>query len=218
MPCILLILAHPDDESFYAAGTIGKHIQAGIRVAVLCATRGERGSTADLCSIEELPRVREAELRAAALRLGIAAHDVHFLDYEDQKVALAAPGQIRREIAQVIRRLQPEVVITFNPNEPRQHVDHVAIARFAMGAVTEAPVPAVLWIAGFQNRPDIDYLIDIRPHRSTKEAALRAHKTQWPGLGRFFFNGDKPAETFRFEAFHVGVGPRPPNRPAASLL
>ena len=218
MRCILLILAHPDDESFYAAGTIANLIAAGVRVVIVCATRGERGATADLCSIDELPKIREAELRAAAAELGIAAHDVHVLDYEDQKVSFAAPDEMQQVLASFIRRLEPDAVITFDPNQPRQHVDHLAVARFAMDAVSAARVAKVLWIAGFENGPDVDYLIDIRPHRSVKEAALRAHRTQWPGLRRFFFNGREPAQTFRFEAFQLGVGERPARRPADSLL
>ena len=71
MAGLLLLFAHPDDESFFVAGTIARYSSAGVSVALVCATRGERGSTADLCAIEELPRVREAELGDAARILGI---------------------------------------------------------------------------------------------------------------------------------------------------
>src|SRR5437868_8695371 len=70
VPSLLFILAHPDDETFFAAGTIAKYIDAGVRVYIVCATRGERGATADLCPVEELPQVREAELRDADRVLG----------------------------------------------------------------------------------------------------------------------------------------------------
>jgi N-acetylglucosamine malate deacetylase 2 len=218
MGCILLILAHPDDETFYAGGTIAKYAGAGERVAIVCATRGQRGSTAGLCSIEELPAVREGELRQAAARLGVADSDVHVLEYEDQKVAEAEPKDIHALLSGFIRRLHPTVVITFNPSEPNQHTDHLAVGRFAMEAAAALLPQRVVWIAGFENNPGVDYLIDIAPHRNSKEAALRAHRTQWPGLRRFFFDGGKPNRRLNFEAFRTGAGPAPARGPVAVLL
>src|SRR5438105_5647938 len=84
---LLFVLAHPDDETFLAGGTIAKYAQAGVRVAVVCGTRGERGSTADLCPIDALPAQRESELREAARILGIA--EVELLGYVDQQLAAA---------------------------------------------------------------------------------------------------------------------------------
>jgi LmbE family N-acetylglucosaminyl deacetylase len=86
---IVLLLAHPDDESF-ASGTIAQMAEEGVRVGLLCATRGERGSTGDLWTVEELPRVREAELREAARLIGI--HDLEFLPFEDPAVGARACG------------------------------------------------------------------------------------------------------------------------------
>src|SRR5919201_1212405 len=65
---ILLLYAHPDDESFMAAGTVATYRARGVRVALVCATTGQGGSTGDpplASSREELGVVREAELRAA---------------------------------------------------------------------------------------------------------------------------------------------------------
>src|SRR5215469_7836282 len=95
MPGLLFIFAHPDDETF-SAGTIAKYATAGVEVGLICATRGERGSTGDLCSIDELPRVREAEVREAARILGVRR--VEMLPYEDQKLWTAPIEDIRRRI------------------------------------------------------------------------------------------------------------------------
>src|SRR5580765_7561909 len=78
-PRILLVFAHPDDESFVAAGLSRRYADAGAEIALVTATRGEAGSRGDppLCTVEELPAVRESELRAAAAILGIA--DVQML-------------------------------------------------------------------------------------------------------------------------------------------
>jgi LmbE family N-acetylglucosaminyl deacetylase len=241
MRSILFIFAHPDDESFYAGGTIAKWIHSGARVVLICATRGQRGSTADLCTIEDLPSVREAELRAAAQHLGIAEPDLHVLDFEDQRVATAPPNEIRQILVSFLRKEKPDVVVTFDPNGVNQHPDHVAIARFATDAMAAAADPRwyqldgsphavklVLWTSPvpvfalgekpeLTNEPGIDYLIDITSHAAAKEAALACHCTQWPGLRRVFFIDRNPTESLRYEAFRVGSGPRPLVSPQRDL-
>jgi LmbE family N-acetylglucosaminyl deacetylase len=241
MRSILFIFAHPDDESFYAGGTIAKYIDAGARIALICATRGQRGATADLCTIEDLPNVREAELHAATRTLGVADSDVHVLSFQDQQVATAPPHEIRQILMSIIRKVKPEVVITFDPNGVNQHPDHVAIARFATDAIAASADPRwypadggphavklVLWTPPvpvfalgekpeLRNEPGIDYLIDITSHSAAKQAALASHRTQWPGLRRVFFVDRNPAESLRYEAFRVGSGPRPPTTPQSHL-
>src|SRR4051812_15774860 len=110
---LLFVYAHPDDETFFCAGTIAKYAAEGVKIGVICATRGERGSTSDLCSIDELPRVREAELRDAAAVLGVS--EVQMLPYVDQQLWTAPEDEIRGSIVTVIRRLRPQVVVTFDP-------------------------------------------------------------------------------------------------------
>src|SRR4051812_41533921 len=211
MGSFVLLLAHPDDETFFAAGTIAQCVAEGVRGGLLCGTRGERGSTGDLCSIEELPRVREAELREAAGILGI--HEVELLPFEDQQLARAPMDEVRRAVVRMLRRLRPEVVFTFDPDGANQHTDHMAMSRFAMDGIAAAAdarwypeegaahtVERVLWpstvrvwelgqVADAANEPGIDYRIDIRRYRGVKEAALRAHRTQWRGVGEVFLGG-----------------------------
>ena len=69
---ILCVFAHPDDESFMAAGVACKYAEEGARVALVTATLGEEGGAGDppVCTKEELPAVREAELRRAVEILG----------------------------------------------------------------------------------------------------------------------------------------------------
>jgi LmbE family N-acetylglucosaminyl deacetylase len=233
----VLLLAHPDDETFFAAGTIAKCVAEGMRVGLLCATRGERGATGDLCTIEELPRVREAELREVARILGI--QDLEFLPIEDQQLARAPMDQVRRAVVGLVRRLRPEIVFTFDPDGANQHTDHMAISRFAMDGIAAAADPRwypeegaahtvdrVLWpatvrvwelgqLADPANQPGLDYLIDIRRYREVKEAVLRAHRTQWPGLSRLFLAHPTAME---WECFRNAYGPRPAKVPAASIF
>src|SRR5215467_2192936 len=135
----VLLLAHPDDESFFAAGTIAQMAEEGVRVGLLCATRGERGSTGEVCTIEELPRVREAELREAARLIGI--HDLEFLPFQDKQLASAPVDAVREAVVRMLRRLRPEVVFTFDPDGANQHPDHIAMSRFAMDGIAASADP-----------------------------------------------------------------------------
>jgi LmbE family N-acetylglucosaminyl deacetylase len=130
---LLFFLAHPDGETFIAGGTISKYAAAGVEIDVLCATRGERGKTGDICPRDDLPRVREAEVRDAAQILGI--RHLEILSYQDQMLASAPPDEIRRTMVAALRRQRPEIAITFDPNGMNLHPDHIAISRFASDAV-----------------------------------------------------------------------------------
>ena len=140
-PRILLVFAHPDDESFVAAGLSRRYADAGAHVALVTATRGEAGSRGDppLCTEEELPALRESELREAAGFLGIS--DIHFLDYRDRHLAEAKPEIIREQLVKIIRQHRPQVVVTYDLNGGHGHADHVAISRFTMDAVNAAADP-----------------------------------------------------------------------------
>src|SRR5438552_12247269 len=89
---LMCVLAHPDDESLGAGGTLAKYAEAGVATYLVTATRGERGRYFDG---EKPPgpsivgRTRERELLDAAKELGIRA--VSFLDYEDGTLDRASP-------------------------------------------------------------------------------------------------------------------------------
>ena len=69
---ILAVYAHPDDEQG-VSGTLAKYARDGVRVGLICATRGEVGEISDpaLATPENLGAVRERELRDAAAVLGV---------------------------------------------------------------------------------------------------------------------------------------------------
>src|SRR5689334_5245480 len=100
---LLLLLAHPDDESFFAAGVAARSTDAGIPVGLVCATRGQAGSAGNppLVTRDELPAERERELRAACGILGIEL--LALLDYRDRELAAAPQDEIRRALVAAIR-------------------------------------------------------------------------------------------------------------------
>src|SRR5438270_12307776 len=125
---LMCILAHPDDESLGFGGTLAKYAATGVETYLVTATRGEAGRFGSLgksCDPLVVGRVREEELGAAALVLGI--REVTILGYPDGAVDQVPPAIAIGAIASHIRRIQPDVIITFGADGGYGHPDHIAI-------------------------------------------------------------------------------------------
>lgn len=139
----MAVLAHPDDESLGMGGTLAKYARDGVEVFLLTATRGDGGRFRGLPRGDPqhpgraaLATIREAELRAAASVLGVS--EVTILDYEDQRLDAANPSEAIAQITRELRRVRPDVVVTFGPDGAYGHPDHIAISQFATAAVVAA--------------------------------------------------------------------------------
>jgi LmbE family N-acetylglucosaminyl deacetylase len=133
---LLCVFAHPDDETLGAGGTLAKYAAAGVETYLVTATRGERGwqgDPGDNPGLATLGELRTNELLAAAQVLGI--HQVEFLDYIDGDLDQADPAQAIGQIVSHIRRIQPQVVVTFGPEGAYGHSDHIAISQFTSAAL-----------------------------------------------------------------------------------
>jgi LmbE family N-acetylglucosaminyl deacetylase len=146
-PRLMAVLAHPDDESLGVGGTLAKYASAGIDVFVLTATRGDSGRFRGYRLDDHqhpgpmaLANIREGELRAAASALGV--REVSILDYRDQQLDRANPREAVATITGHIRRVQPNVVVTFGPDGAYGHPDHIAISQFTTAAIVAAADPA----------------------------------------------------------------------------
>jgi LmbE family N-acetylglucosaminyl deacetylase len=144
----MAILGHPDDESLGIGGTLAKYASEGAEVFLLTATRGDAGRYRAHRSGEPghpgaaaLGSIREAELRAAASVLGV--RDVALLDYRDGHLDRAEPREAIAAIASHLKRVRPDVVITFGPDGAYGHPDHIAVSQFATAAIVEAAEPSV---------------------------------------------------------------------------
>ena len=132
---LMAVLAHPDDESLGFGGTIAKYAAEGVGTYLTTATRGERGRfgpDGKPGEPEEVGRVREAELRDAAAVLGI--REVSLLGYPDGGVDAVPAATAIRAIASHIRRIRPQVIVTFGPDGAYGHPDHIAVSQFATAA------------------------------------------------------------------------------------
>jgi len=147
---MLAVLAHPDDESFGPGGTLALYARKGVETYLACATRGEAGDVPDELISEELDfaRHRENELHCAAGVLGLTR--VHMLDYRDsgmpgspdnthpRALAAAPVEEVAGKIAILIRKIRPQVVITFDPIGGYHHPDHIAVHKATVMAYTLA--------------------------------------------------------------------------------
>ena len=133
---LLAVFAHPDDETLGLGSTLARYAAEGVETYLVCATRGERGwyeSEGPDPGLEQVGRIREGELQCAAGQLAI--HEVGFLGYIDGDVDQASPAEIIGKIASHIRRIRPQVVVTFGPDGAYGHPDHIAISQFTQGAI-----------------------------------------------------------------------------------
>lgn len=141
--------AHPDDESFGPGGTLALYAQQGVKVHLICATRGEVGIIPPelLDQHASVAELREAELSCAAENLGLAG--VHYLDYRDSgmpgtednnhpRALTSAPAeQVVAKIAELLQDLGPQVVITFDPYGGYGHPDHIIMSQATEAAFFE---------------------------------------------------------------------------------
>ena len=139
---LMAVLAHPDDESLGIGGPLAKYAAEGVETYLVTATRGERGryfTNENRPSDAEVGRAREAELRAAARELGI--REVALLDYLDAELDRADPAEAIGRIVVHLRRVRPQVVVTFDQFGAYGHPDHIAICQFTTAAVVAAADP-----------------------------------------------------------------------------
>lgn len=129
---LLVIMAHPDDESFGPGGTIAKYAQQGVEIQLLCATRGEAGKIHpdyqhDFDHFDgDLGAWRTQELRQAADILGIKK--LEFLNFVDGTLSQNLISDLTLEIVKKIVEFKPQVIITFEPLGISHHLDHIAVS------------------------------------------------------------------------------------------
>jgi LmbE family N-acetylglucosaminyl deacetylase len=150
---ILYSYAHPDDESFGNAGSISRYADEGVAVHYACATRGECGTVdpALLEGYDDIAALRTSELHNAARIMKMSG--VHLLGYRDSgmqgspdnqhpNALVQAPlDQVAAQVTAIIRKLKPQVVVTFSPYGGYGHPDHIFMHHATMRAFHAANDP-----------------------------------------------------------------------------
>lgn len=187
---LLVILAHPDDESFPIGGTLAKYAAEGARVVLVSATRGEAGIRG--LTPESAGEIRARELQQAAKTLGVS--EVRFLGYRDGELSIINLEEIRLQVVGLIREIDPQVVITFGPDGISGHPDHVAMHEIVTQAFDQVqpaaclyyitPSEATLQGCGVVPSPQTAggpvAAIDVGEHLLTKVRAMQCHASQRP--------------------------------------
>jgi LmbE family N-acetylglucosaminyl deacetylase len=193
---LLVVLPHPDDESFPMGGTLAKYAAEGIEITLICATLGELG----IPDMEpaQAAIIRKKELRAAASVLGIGK--LQFMRYQDGSLSNLDSEQVISQLINAMRRIHPKVVITFGPDGISGHPDHVAISRLVTTAFDRAIRSSLLPLSTklFYITPSEATMqgcgvvasqkvaggpvagIDISDYRLPKVRAMQAHASQNP--------------------------------------
>jgi N-acetyl-1-D-myo-inositol-2-amino-2-deoxy-alpha-D-glucopyranoside deacetylase len=167
---LLLVHAHPDDETITNGATMALHAARGTRVTLVTCTLGEEGEVlvpelAHLASDRDdaLGPQRKVELDAAMKELGVTDH--RFLGgegrYRDSGMVWHEEGhavvgenvrddtfwradllEAANELVDVIREVRPQVLVTYDEFGGYGHPDHIQAHRVAMYAATLAGVPS----------------------------------------------------------------------------
>ncbi|WP_406219667.1 N-acetyl-1-D-myo-inositol-2-amino-2-deoxy-alpha-D-glucopyranoside deacetylase [Streptomyces canus] len=150
---LLLVHAHPDDESINNGATMARYAAEGARVTLVTCTLGERGEVIppELRHLTGagLAQERERELAAAMERLGV--EDFGFLGgrgrYQDSGMMGTADNdnahcfwradvdEAARHLVEVILEVRPQVLVTYDDHGGYGHPDHIQAHRVAMRAV-----------------------------------------------------------------------------------
>ena len=148
MATLLLVHAHPDDEAVSTGGVMMRAHEAGHRVVVVTATRGEEGEIYNMDEAESRPRlaeIRTEELRRAGEMLGVDRQE--FLGYRDSGMAgvssnqdpasfhMAPLHEAAERLAALLREERPEVVVTYSSDGTYGHPDHVKTHHVTVAAL-----------------------------------------------------------------------------------
>jgi LmbE family N-acetylglucosaminyl deacetylase len=186
---IMVVVAHPDDAEFGAAGSVARWTAMGKSVIYVVCTNGDKGTTDRSLNPDELSRIRMAEQREAARRLGVG--EVTFLGLPDQQ--MEETPAFRETIVRLIRRHRPNIVITSDPyRRYLWHRDHRIVGQVVADALfpyardhmaypemlSEGLEPHKVKEALFFGAEEINHRIDISETFPDKLAALQCHESQ----------------------------------------
>ena len=137
---LLFIVAHPDDESFLAAGTVHQNRLDGGRNYLICATFGEQGKahlTKPVTS-KQLALVRKQELIKVSKFLKLDS--LFFFGLPDTKV-LDNLKLLSTKLKPIIQKLKPDYIISFGSDGISGHMDHIATGKISKQLAKQNKIP-----------------------------------------------------------------------------
>lgn len=234
MQRLLCVTAHPDDEAAAFGGALLLYQARGVETSVITLTAGEAGSRGSAKSREELGQVRRAEFAAACEILKV--HYAEVLGYPDGGlVDVAAAGPIA-DLVFRIRRIRPQVLITFAPDGATGHRDHAMASVFATLAfhwaarddrfgeqltrdVKPYQVQRLYYLTSTFDFPGrrrlclapTSTILDIHDFVEEKIRAFQAHRTQTSGVVESVIRQQGGLETYHLAAACTPTTTEAPN-------
>ncbi len=199
-PAVLLaVFAHPDDE-IIAGPALSRYAAEGHAVHLLTLTSGQIGDAhTDIPRGDALGAAREDESRCSAAALGI--EEPVLPGFMDGGIApWGGLPEIRRRVREEMRRVRPDVVITWGPDGLSGHTDHRIASSLATEIFQESwgeiPPPQKLYYAAVPAQPGqaaadvqgdrasitpdlVTTQISAQQYVEQTREAMHCHKTQW---------------------------------------
>jgi LmbE family N-acetylglucosaminyl deacetylase len=189
---IVSIHAHPDDAEILAGGTLALLTRGGHKVTIVTMTPGDCGSAEH--TAEEIARIRRQEAESAAALIGAG-----YLCAEFRDLSIFNDDASRRRITELVRKLQPQVVLTSSPVD--YLCDHEATSALVRDALFAAPAPNYATrvkdpeapleaiphlyfmdaVGGTDREGRViapDFFVDVEETFATKKAMLAMHASQ----------------------------------------
>ncbi len=153
---LLAVHAHADDESISTGGILAKYSAKGFRTVLAYGTRGEAGDILNPQFVSSKPGLNIKEIRAIELESAVkvlAVGSVYFLGYRDsgmagspenhhpQAFARADIGEATTRLVEIVRRVRPQVIVTYNEKGTYLHPDHIMANRVTLRAFQASADP-----------------------------------------------------------------------------
>jgi LmbE family N-acetylglucosaminyl deacetylase len=143
---LLGIWAHPDDDAFLSAALMARARQAGERVVVATATRGEQGTAQPAAwPPDRLAAHSEQEQRRSLAALGVTEH--RWLGHHDGDLPAVRRSAAVEQVAAIIDEVRPDTIVTFGPDGMTGHADHRTVSSWVTRAWRDTGRTSRLWYA-----------------------------------------------------------------------
>src|SRR5581483_5296168 len=224
---LLLVHAHPDDESIGTGGTMARYAAAGAGVTLVTCTVGELGEiippSLAYLTPEMLGEHRIGELKAACDALGVRDH--RFLggpgryrdsgmmgtpQNADPRCFWQAPvDEAAGLLLTVLRETRPRAIVTYDANGFYGHPDHIQAHRVAWRAYELlGDVSVSFYATAAPDVADVTTPVDVSAFLTAKFAAMRAHATQMTVSERYFaLSNNIRQEVTAVECYTLLAGP-----------
>jgi LmbE family N-acetylglucosaminyl deacetylase len=185
---VLVVCAHPDDESFGLGAVLSTFADGGARTSALCFTHGEASTLHGVAG--DLGAVRAGELTAAGAVLGVS--HVELLDHPDGHLSAQPLDRLADEVVRVARIVDASALLVFDTGGVTGHPDHQHATEAARRAAGRLGCPVLAWAVpaqvarilneefhtAFTGRTDDEIDIAVTVDRARQLEAIRRHRSQ----------------------------------------